>query len=201
MKKRTSDILQGILDSPDHGEITVGDFVAKLGERSFALIILIFSLPNALPLPGIPGVSTVTGLPIMFIAMQMIWGRNAIWLPRKLAEKKFHQAMMTKIIGKALPSVLWLEKLLHPRMTALCTSYGERLIGLLIVLMAVILALPILGGNFLPGFCISLLALALLENDGFFAAISIAITLAGFVLMYQVIALVFTGVMHGIGLA
>ena len=194
--KRTSDLLQDIAQTTGRGEITIGDFVAMLGERSFALAILIFSLPNSLPIPGVPGFSTLTGLPILFIALQILCGRKDIWLPRKVAAKRFQGEFLTKIIRKALPVVIWLEKLLHPRLTIVCESIGERFIGFLIAMMAFILALPIAGANFLPALSISLLALALLENDGFFAALSILFTLASLCFMYEVILLVVGGTVH-----
>src|SRR5687768_2949363 len=88
-RKRTSDLLRDIADQPDHGTISVGRFVELLGDRSFALCILIFSLPNSLPVPGIPGFSTITGVPILLIALQIVFGRKAIWLPPKIAAKSF----------------------------------------------------------------------------------------------------------------
>lgn len=191
--KRTSQLLKNIVTAPDDGRISVGEFVKQLGDRSFALVILIFSLPNSLPVPGIPGFSTITGLPILFVALQIMFGRESIWLPRKVARVRFSHRSMTKIIGKAIPAVLWLEKLLRPRLSFLCEGLGERFIGLLILLMASILCLPVVGGNFLPGFAISLLALTLLEKDGFFALFSTAFTIGSLSFMYKLIAFVLAG--------
>lgn len=184
---RASTLLQQIADTPDRETISVGEFVSLLGERSFALAILIFSLPNSLPVPGIPGFSTITGLPILFIAMQMVMGEKTIWLPRKVSEKTFSQAFLKKIVTKAMPLVLWLERYLHPRGRVLCGPVGERIMGFLIVLMAFILVLPIVGGNFLPGASISLMALALLENDGLFASVAITVCLLSLALMFSIV--------------
>lgn len=195
-KKRTSDLLQEIADRQGDGSITIGQFVEMLGDRSFALTILIFSLPNSLPVPGIPGFSTLTGLPILIIALQIVFGRASIWLPKQVAEKQFSQAVVTKIVLKALPVIRWLERFIKPRLTPLCESLGERFIGLLIVLMALILVLPIVGGNFLPGFSISLMALALLENDGMFAILSIFVCLSSLYVMYEIIRFVVSAAIH-----
>jgi hypothetical protein len=185
--KRTSDLLKDIANAPDHGQISIGRFVEMLGDRSFALSILIFSLPNSLPVPGIPGFSTLTGIPILLIALQIMFGRSAIWLPEKVAEKHFSHAIIVKIVNKALPVISWLERYIKPRMTFMCESLGERAIGFLIVVMSIILALPIVGGNFLPGFSISLMALALLENDGIFAIFSMVFALCSVYIMYEII--------------
>lgn len=185
--KRASDLLKSIADAPSQNQLTVGDFVAMLGDRSFALVILIFSLPNAVPLPGIPGFSTVTGLPILLLALQIMYGRHSIWLPRRIAEKHFPQVFLSKVIMKALPVIKGIEKFIRPRFSFICESKGERVIGLFIALMALILTLPIYGANFLPGLCISLFALALLESDGILAIIGSVLCIISFYLVYELV--------------
>lgn len=196
-QKRASQLLENIHKLLKEDAITVHDFVTLLGDRSFALCILIFSLPNSLPLPGIPGFSTLTGIPIIIIALQMLWGKQTIWLPKRLAEKEISQGLIARFIEKSIPHIARLEKILHPRLTFFCT---ERVIGLLIAFMAIILSLPIVGGNFLPGFSISLLAIAMLERDGIFALLSIGFCLLSIGLMYQLLEWVFLAAYHGLGL-
>ncbi len=183
--KRPSELLKNIMQTPERDNITIGNFVELLGNRSFALIILILAMPNVLPI-GIPGFSTMTGVPILCMALQMVWGRQVIWLPNKMAGKHLQQKHLNKIICKILPTLLWLEKFLRPRGTILCKSIGTRVIGLVIAMMASVLVLPIIGGNLLPGFSISLLALALLEKDGFLVVASILFTMTSFYLLYSV---------------
>lgn len=187
--KRTSDLLKDVSRSNAHGQISVGDFVELMGDRSFALAILIFSLPNSLPIPGIPGLSTITGVPIIFIALQVVAGRHSIWLPKRIAGKHFHRQKMNKAIRKTLPAVMWLEKFLHPRLSIFCRQAADRTIGVIIVVMALILALPLPGGNFPPGLSISLMAMATLEDDGAFAVFSVLFALANLCLMYYLLAI------------
>ena len=49
---RTSDVLAQIADSCGDGQISMRDFTTMMGNRTFALVILVFSLPNSLPVPG-----------------------------------------------------------------------------------------------------------------------------------------------------
>jgi len=195
--KRTSDLLLDVTTAPDKGKITINDFVGMLGDRSIALAILILSLPNILPI-GIPGFSTITGVAIAFMALQILGGRKSIWLPRKVGGKGLQQKFLTKMIRKTIPAVLWLEKFLHPRLTILCGSIGERFSGFLILVMACVLSLPVFGGNFLPGLSISLLALALLEDDGVFAAMSMIFCVVSMYVMYEMLKLVIAGAKHWI---
>jgi len=190
--RRTSDLLRDITTSPHQGDVSIGDFVSLLGDRSFALVILIFALPNAVPVPGIPGFSTLTGVPIMLLALQIALGRDTIWLPERVAKKRFSCTFLTKVINKAMPAMLWIEKCLHPRWVWVCEGISERAIGMLIVVLAAILALPMPGGNFLPGLSILLLALALLEKDGKLALAGVIFSVGSIVFMYKVIVFVIT---------
>lgn len=200
--RRTSEILQGIItrgeEDGDRG-ISINEFTRLLGERAFGLAILVFALPNSLPIPGIPGVSTITGLPITFIAFQMLMGRDAIWLPRKVGEKRFSQERLAKLIKKAMPTIIKLEKFLCPRWSIVCSDAGERVIALMFIVLSLIIALPIPGGNFLPGLAMSLIALGLLERDGLFVACAMGFAVVAIVLMVEIIQLFFNGVMAAAG--
>lgn len=193
--KKTSEILQEIIDSSKQGgTISIGEFVGYLGDKAFFLAILIFSLPNSLPVPGIPGFSTITGLPITFIALQIVLGRQTIWLPKKAAAKSFSREGLGRLLSKALPAVVWLEKYLRPRWLWMSGPLGERLLAVLIVVCSLIIALPIPGGNFLPGLAMSLIALGLLERDGILLAASATFAIASIIFMYKIIELFFRGV-------
>lgn len=197
---QASDLLRKIADAPDEGQIAVKDFISQLGGRSFALAMLIFALPNAFPL-GLPGLSTLTGIPILFIALQLAWGRDSIWLPHSIADKTFSHHALKVTMGKAYPVVQWFEKFLHPRLSAVCDSmFGERFIGAVIAVMAMVLILPVVGLNLLPGICISLLALALLEKDGALAMLSLLLCVISFFVMYEVVVLVADGVLDWMGI-
>lgn len=192
--KRTSEILQAVIDRSGSGSLSVGEFIATLGDRSFGLAILIFALPNSLPIPGIPGFSTITGVPIILLGLQMLLGRRSVWMPRKVSRVRFSGETMSKVLAKALPFVIWLEKYLRPRLHYVCSPYGERLLGLLLAVLAAIISLPIPLGNFLPGISITLLALGLLERDGLFISAAAVLSLTTIIFMSTVIVIFFQGV-------
>ncbi len=185
--------------SEEKDQVSVGEFISALGDRSFCLAILVFSLPNSLPIPGIPGFSTITGLPITFIAMQMVLGRKSLWLPKKIAEKKFSSRALAKMLSKAIPSVERLEKLLKPRWLPLTSPLSERFLGVLMVALSLIIALPIPGGNFLPGLSMSLIALAMLERDGIFLMGAVCFGVSSIVFMYKIIVGFFSWVGYQLG--
>lgn len=185
---RASDLLDAFL-AHDHGErIALGDLVDLLGDRAFGAMLLLLSIPNVLPVPGL---STVTGLPMVLIGLQMAAGRDRPWLPRRLAAATMDRTAFLRVVGRAHPLVARVERHLRPRLPALADGHGERLLGLVVALLAGVLALPIVFGNQPPAFAIGLIALGLIEKDG-------AFVLAGLIAGVAAVSLV-AAVLLGLG--
>jgi hypothetical protein len=70
------------------------------------------------------------------------------------------------IMGKLTPYLAWLERRLRRRLTFLYGPILDRLTGLVCVILAAIVFLPIPFGNMLPSFAIAAFALGLAERDG-----------------------------------
>jgi len=167
---RTSHLLQRLMDGIDpNARLTIRELLQALGDRAFGIAVLIFSLPNSIPIPSPPGFSTLFGLPIIFLALQMIVGASKPWLPNFIADKSFSQETLHKVLDKAIPYVVRMEKILKPRFNYLSPKNAERVIGFFILVMAFVLSMPIPLGNFFPGLAITILALALLQSDGLVA--------------------------------
>lgn len=167
-----------------HAErVRVRDITESLGQRSFGFILLIFALPNSLPILGIPGVSTVTGLPMLFVAIQMALGHNRVYLPRWIADRSLATADFQKLISKVAPWLRRIEKLMRPRIVLLTQSNAERLLGAFCVSLAFLLVLPIPLGNLLPALGILFIALGLIERDGVCVLAGITIGIAAWVFL------------------
>lgn len=170
----------------DHGaRIALGDLVGILGDRAFGALLLILSIPNILPVPGL---STATGLPMLLIGAQIAAGRDRPWLPRRLAALTLDRDAFLRVIAKAKPHVDRLERHLRPRLPAMTAPTAERLLGVAVMILAGILALPIVFGNQPPAFAIALIALGLIEKDGAFV---IAGLVAGLIAIVIVAAVLF----------
>lgn len=162
---RTSDILLGLALSFPRERVMLRDIGELLGNRSFGFLLLIFALPNTLPL-GIPGISTLTGVPLALVALQMTFGMPRPYLPKWLAERSLRREDFRRLIERTAPSLQRLERIMRPRWVMLSGIAGERTLGTFCLLLAVVLALPIPFGNVLPALAIALMALGLIEKDG-----------------------------------
>ena len=154
--------LQGIAVGASE-RISVGEIAAGLGHRSFGALMIAFAFPNMLPMP--PGASAVLGAPLVVLSAQLMLGRDA-WLPGPIARRSLRRADFAGLVARATPWLERAERMLRPRLPALAGRHAEPVIGLLLLVLSVLLALPIPFGNFLPALAICLFALALLERDG-----------------------------------
>ena len=164
--------------------ISVGCLLAALGDRATAALLFIFAFPNVLPTP--PGTSTVLGAPLIFLAAQLMLGR-APWLPALLAKRSMSRADFASLVKRIVPWLQRAESLLRPRLGALARPPMEHLIGLISLLLAVVLVLPIPLGNVLPALAISMLALGVLERDGVWVLAGLGVAVAAASVVFGVV--------------
>lgn len=167
--------------------VRMRDLVNALGDRAFGLLILVFALPNAIGLGTIPGLSTVFGVPQMFIAAQMAMGWHKPWLPDWVLEKSLERADFLKIVDRSTPYLVRAEKLLRPRLAFMSSFVAERCLGIVFLVMAAIVSLPIPGGNWPPAVAMAFISIGLVERDGLYILIglgvaAIAVLVAGAVI-------------------
>jgi len=146
--------------------VKLADLLAVLDERAFGVLMLILSLPNAVGLGAIPGLSTVFGVPQIFVALQMIIGAPRPWLPDFVLQRSLPMQDFRTMVVKAAPHLVRIERLLQPRLTIMSATLVERLLGLVLLLLSVIVSLPIPFANQPPAVAQGLISLGLIERDG-----------------------------------
>ena len=168
-RETASEVLHRLTLGPPDDKVSFGQMLDALGERGFGLLLMLFAIPNLLPFPGVPGVSFVTGMAILFISVQLILAKDEPAFPDWVSRKSFSRAQLSKFIVKTNPLLRWLEKPIKPRLSPMVVGAGERMIGVVGVVHALTLALPIPMGNLPQAVALILLALALMELDGLMA--------------------------------
>lgn len=144
--------------------VTIREIATALDDRSFGAFLLVFALPNLIPLP--PGATMVLGLPMVFVAWQILIGYQKVWLPRALAEYAVDRATFQRMVERVSPWLRRAETWVRPRNWPLDGPLRERLFGLFVLLLAIICVLPIPFGNWPPAFAIAVLGVAHTERDG-----------------------------------
>jgi hypothetical protein len=161
--ERVSEILAA-LAARKVRQVAVGDILDAFGNRAFGGLIFVFAAPLVLPMP--PGVSAVLGAPLLFVAAQWTVGRRTLWLPKALLARTMSMADFRRLIARLEPYLRKLERRLRPRLTFLLNPVGDRLVGAICFLLAVVVFLPIPFGNMLPSLAIAAFGIGAVERDG-----------------------------------
>lgn len=168
-KRSISHLLKKIaLEHEKESRLQFGELVRELGDQAFGLIMILFALPSALPVSVIPGISFIFGLPILFIAIHLLIGRRSLWLPKQLADRSIERGTLLDVVTKTRPYLMYVERLLKPRLTFFSTPLMERVHGVVLLLLSVLLLLPIPFSNFIFAGLIILFGLGIAERDGLF---------------------------------
>ncbi|MBW8285943.1 MAG: exopolysaccharide biosynthesis protein [Rhizobium sp.] len=168
---RLSDILTGIAGDETRDRVSVADIFQAMGDRAFGALILIFALPNVVPTP--PGTSALTGAPLVFLSAQLMLGQSP-WLPRIIADRSMTRSDFASVVSRISPWLARGERMLRPRLSFLIYPPAEYVIGLLCLVLAIILTLPVPLGNILPAIAICLFSCGILERDGVFILLGTA---------------------------
>lgn len=179
-----SEVLRALADDDSRERIAIGDLLAALGDRAIGALMFVFSVPNVLPTP--PGTSTILGPPLIFLAAQLALGRKP-WLPGFITRRSLARTDFQAVINRIAPWLERAEKLLRPRATFLAAPPMEYVVGVLCLVLAVVLALPIPLGNILPALGIALLSLGILERDGYWVAVGLAVGVGALVFVSGVV--------------
>lgn len=162
--KKLSEILQTVAQNSTAERITVGDLLRAMEGRAIAALLLVFAFPNILPTP--PGLAGILGLPLIYLSSQLMLGRTP-WLPPFISKRSLTRETFVTLVARAIPWLARAEKMLKQRLWPLASPPAQRFLGAVCLILSLVLALPIPFGNMLPSIAICVLALGLLERDGF----------------------------------
>jgi hypothetical protein len=139
------------------------------------------------------GTSAVLGLPLVLLAAQFLYGRKTPWLPRIVAERSIARTEFIALLARVNPVLRRVERILRPRLGVLVSPAAERVLGIVLLGLSLILFLPIPFGNMLPAAAICLMSLALVEHDGLIVVLGALLgTVAVLIVWGAVLALVRT---------
>ncbi len=147
--------------------VSIGDLMERFGGRAMGALLLLFGLACTLPLP--PGGTTIFGAPLVLLAPQLMFGSRVPWLPASLRARTIATADLRNGLPRLLRLLERVEAVSRPRLLFLFGPLGERAIGLVCTVLALVLILPIPLGNILPAASVSVLSLALVQRDGVLA--------------------------------
>lgn len=169
--------LDHLLKDHEEDSISLSTILATMGDKSFGLLLMLLSLPSALPVPA-TGYSTPFGIIMMILGFQMLLGKHIPWIPQFAFKKSIGKGLVQKMVSAADWFLKKIEHLIKPRLSLFCGKGGHVFLGGLVIIMAFLMALPIPLTNTAPAMVIFLIGIALSEEDGLLALLAMIISIA-----------------------
>jgi hypothetical protein len=138
----------------------------------------------ALPLPT-GGVTHVFEIIAMLVALQLIAGRDQIWLPQRWCKLELAGKNQQRFIAGLMKWIRRLERFSHPHLRFLFDHRLSNIVfGLLVIggCLGAFLAPPFTGLDTLPALGVVLLSLSVLLEDIFVVVLALVVGVAGVVL-------------------
>lgn len=169
------DALDGMFSGARDSILSLEEFLTGLQGRSYAFAILALNVPNIIP-TGIPWLSTITGVPMLFLLAQLIAGRQVPSLPKTIGRRGLPRGKLQNFLGRGRRFIRWLEANVHARHEWWVTGTPRRLMLAAWSVNILVLALPIPFDNLFPSYAILFFCLALIEDDGAMAMLGWLLT-------------------------
>lgn len=169
-QQKLSEELRTLLQT-DADALTVAQLVDRVGDRGFGLLLLVLSLPSALPVPA-AGYSVPFGILLVVLAVQMLVGKTHPVFPKRLQRMTLSKSLAEKLLNGASWIFEKLEWIVRPRMKWVGQRIGLTLMGILVMIMATLMMIPIPLTNSFPAMVIFLIGVGLTEEDGVFAILA-----------------------------
>ena len=177
-----SDQIEGWLEGG--GSKSLGSLIEVFEEKSFAILFVLLLGVPALPIPT-GGATHVFEVIAVLLALQLIVGRDEIWLPERWRKLELAGDKQQRFLAALMRMIRRLERFSKPRLRFLFDHRLSNVVfGLLVVggSVAAFFAPPFTGLDTLPALGVVLLSLGVLLEDAIVAAAGIVIGLAGVIL-------------------
>jgi hypothetical protein len=181
--ERVSEQLDRWLATP--GDKTLGTLIDLFEKKSFAILFVLLLGPSALPLPT-GGATHVFEISAMLLALELIAGRDQIWLPQRWRKLELAGKRRQRFLTTLMKMIRRLERLSRPRLRFLFDHRLSNLIFGLLVLggtAGAILAPPFSGLDTLPSLGVVLLSLGVLLEDFVVVVLALVVGAAGILLV------------------
>jgi hypothetical protein len=166
--KPISSVLEHILDQAPSDSFTIQWLIGTLHQNSFFILLFFLALLATLPVG-----STVLGLILAVVAVQMIAGRREPVLPRFITTRSLPTPYLLWLCQNAVPVLKWLERSVYPRWPAVFGAIRPLTDIIILLLTGALLLMPVPLSNVAPAVTIAVIALAYVEEDGLLLSIAL----------------------------
>lgn len=189
------DILERLKELADDGDrqekVTVGEVTEAFGTRTYGPFLLVPALLGISPIGGIPGVPTFLAAIVLLFAVQMVFGRQRLWLPGMIENRGVDREKLGKASDKLGGVAKVMDKVFRGRLESLAGRTASRVAATVVVLLC--LAIPPLEllpfAVILPMAVVAAFGVAMIARDGLLMLIAFAGSAGAFYLLFTQVVL------------
>jgi hypothetical protein len=163
------------------GDKTLGSLIDLFEEKSFAILFVLLLGVPALPLPT-GGVTHVFEIIAVLLALQLVVGREQIWLPQRWCKLELAGEKQRRFIAGLTRMIRRLERFSRPHLRLLFDHRLSNIVfGLLVIggSAGAFLAPPFTGLDTLPALGVVMLSLGVLLEDVIVVGVALLVGVAG----------------------
>lgn len=155
--------------------VTLGELRDRLARRGFGLLMILLALPTLIPvLP--PGSAAAIGLLYILLSLQMLFGKDEPWLPKRLSRYRLSTRTIAALRTRGIPFLRRVERFSRPRPLLLDERIVSRGVAFIVLVLGIVLLSPLPFLNTLPALAVLLMGIGLLNRDGVFIAAGLLLT-------------------------
>ncbi|QFT75959.1 exopolysaccharide biosynthesis protein [Erythrobacter sp. THAF29] len=178
------DVVEGIAELAGRdSRVTIGDVLERFGNRSFAPVMMVFALVELTPAGGIPGVPTFLAVCISLIAVQMLFGRDHIWVPEWIKRRSAPSKRLRQATGKLETVAERVDSVAHSRLEQFASGIGLKIAAAIIIALCLTIppfeVVPFASTG--PMLAIDVICLAIMVRDGLAMLIAWALAAAALI--------------------
>ncbi len=179
-------VMKKAAEDSEGEKVSVRDLLELYSHRSFGPIFILLGLVVVLPpLGAVPGLPAVVGVVILLFSLQMVFGRNHIWLPDFVESMSIEKDKIETAHEKSKGALSFIDKMVTERIEWAAGNYAKYAAAILVSFMALLL-IPLELVPFavaLPGVAIVMVGVALLARDGLLMLIAYALSAIALVIL------------------
>ncbi|QUL39503.1 exopolysaccharide biosynthesis protein [Erythrobacter sp. JK5] len=152
----------------EDSKVTIGDVLDRFGDHSFAPVMLVFALVELTPAGGIPGVPTFLASCIALVAVQLLFGRDHLWVPGWIARRGAPSVKLRKAAHTLENVARQVDRVAQSRLESFASGIGLRIAAALIIALCLTIppfeVVPFASTG--PMLAIDIICLAIMVRDG-----------------------------------
>ena len=162
----------------DNDRVRIGDVLDEFGKRSFGPFLLVPALIELTPIGGIPGLPTLFALIIALVAVQLLFGRDHVWLPQLIQRRSVGADRLMKSAKKLEGVAAFLDSWFKGRLKRFTGPQMQKIAAAVVVALCCTVPplelIPFASSG--PMLAIAAFGLAILVRDGLLMLVALALS-------------------------